>query len=131
MKKNKIYTGIFVIAVASASVGMLTGMEGQFRLADLGTRIYATPEQKVAIFTPDRNVEELQIEEWMYDLSSWAGMHEKEIVVEEWMTEPFEAGLAEEELVVEEWMTEPFEAGSAPCTDPDTRVSFPFTMIDF
>ena len=112
MKTNKFYTVLLVIAVASASMGMLTGMEGPFRLTDLGTRIHVIPEQKVAIFTPAPVNEGLRIEEWMYDLSSWAG-------------------LAEEEIVTEQWMTEPFETGSAPCTDPDTRVSFPFTMIDF
>lgn len=38
---------------------------------------------------------------------------EGEIMVESWMTSPFESVAAEDELVVEEWMTAPFESVAA------------------
>jgi hypothetical protein len=36
---------------------------------------------------------------------------EKDIELENWMTEPFEIGYYEEDLTVENWMIEPFEIG--------------------
>jgi hypothetical protein len=75
-----------------------------------------------------------RIENWMYDLSSWATnrtsrkayeapvviksyfidspdlVSEADIELESWMTKSFECGPAEEVLRLESWMTEPFES---------------------
>jgi len=40
-------------------------------------------------------------------------IQEGEIVIECWMTAPFEISVAEADLVVETWMTAPFEIGVA------------------
>ncbi len=112
MKTMKISTGILLIAVTSASLGMLTGT----RNPD-GTR------GRAAIFSA-YGTEQTSVEEWMKapfesGLSEEAPNTEAGLLVEEWMTSPFVIGSAEAapvteaELLVEEWMKAPFENGQA------------------
>ena len=51
---------------------------------------------------------DLVLEDWMTSPFDWA-LQENELVVEPWMEAPFESGLREPEPVVESWMTRPFE----------------------
>jgi len=150
MKTMKISTGILLIAVTSASLGMLTGTRSPFD----GTR------GKAAIFSALKT-ERTFVEPWMKapfksgpsevaPVADVAPVAEAGLPVEEWMTAPFVNGPAEEapvgeaELLVEEWMKAPFMAVTAQaesagsdepdpeqCTDTDIHVSFPFTIRPF
>ena len=51
--------------------------------------------------------EELIIESWM--TTPFENMSETELVLEEWMVIPFENIVVENELALETWMTTPFE----------------------
>jgi len=137
MKTMKISTGILLIAVTSASLGMLTGTRNPE-----GTR------GRAAIFSA-YETEQTSVEEWMKapfvtGSAEEAPVTEAELFVEDWMKAPFENGPAEAELIVEQWMTAPFMAvtaltesagtvapGPEQCTDTNIHVSFPFTIQPF
>ena len=149
MKRTKITIGMILIAAACVSYGQLVIHEGSFRLADLRTRLYNDQNHRFACFTAEQRTERNRIERWMYDLSSWCNdspvevkrtgiltvtvAHsrsrdlEPRISLEDWMSKPFESAPVEEELSVESWMEAPFDL----CTEADSNVSLPFTMIHF
>ncbi len=51
--------------------------------------------------------EEMVIESWMTTPFE-SSIAEQEMVIESWMTTPFESSIAEQEMVIESWMTTPF-----------------------
>lgn len=58
-------------------------------------------------FAGDVVEDELIVESWM--TTPFENMAEAELTMEEWMVTPFEIGAAEAELALEDWMTTPFK----------------------
>ena len=110
-------------------------------------------KQLVYMHADYSNNESSRLENWMYDLSTWANsrvsrdvyeapviaeayivksadvIYEEDLVLESWMTLPFESGLAEEALSIESWMTEPFEA--ADYIEVEDWMTEPFEAADY
>lgn len=59
-------------------------------------------------FAGDVVEDELIVESWM--TTPFENMAEAELTMEEWMVTPFEIGAGEEELALETWMVTPFES---------------------
>jgi hypothetical protein len=124
MKKAKILLSIIGIALATSVFGQLSFIQ---------EKISSLRKPQVAIFTADNQKKSYRLEQWMYDLHSWATdkvarneyeapavvytrviehadvVFEEELGLEEWMTAPFVSSVVEEEMILESWMTTPFE----------------------
>ncbi len=124
MKTTRIFLSIIGIALATSAFGQFSFIK---------ERISSQRQPQVAMYTADYKKDNSRIENWMYDLHSWATdkitkkeyeapevvytfkmvsaevVYEEELGLESWMTTPFDSGVKEEVLEIESWMTTPFE----------------------
>ncbi len=125
MKTSKLILSIALVILTTT---------GFTQLSNIKERLLHKHHQKVVYLTADSNNNKDQIENWMFDLQSWASnitqrdpyvapvvtktiiarqadiVYENDIRIESWMTAPFETSLVEGIQFLETWMTAPFEA---------------------
>jgi hypothetical protein len=124
MKTMKIAISIALVALTATSLGQLS----------LKERIFSNHNDRSGHYIAHNRSDVSMMESWMYDLSSWAGekpsrhvnktpvapnlfhieqhdfVREEALILESWMTAPFETSVSEEALILESWMTAPFES---------------------
>ncbi|MCK4747147.1 MAG: hypothetical protein KAT15_08935 [Bacteroidales bacterium] len=123
MKTTKIIISITLVALTVISFGQMSSVK---------ERLFSKHNADVVYYTADYQAENSRIENWMFDLRSWASnkitreaneapalyrtinvdqadvVFEEELALESWMTAPFERGIVEEALTIESWMTTPW-----------------------
>ena len=111
---------ILLTAVAASSFGQMASMEGHSMIKLLKNKLFSYNNTEMAYYTAGSTNEKTNVEEWMYDLGSWASndsprniqvnrseqIIESDLSIESWMTVPFETRVIEEELILEAWMAD-------------------------
>ena len=141
--------------ITALLVAVATGTYAQ--RTSLKEKLFNRQDHQMAYFTADHNTyDNSRIENWMYDLRSWANnlvpreeyeapvvtrtlfvenaevIYEAGLELEDWMTESFDCSVNEEALSVESWMTEPFEFSSMEEDIPlESWMTEPFGSADY
>ncbi|MCK5134344.1 MAG: hypothetical protein KAR19_01050 [Bacteroidales bacterium] len=108
MKTTKLILSITLVALVTTSFGQLASIDGHSRLNALKNRIF--PNRNTEVVYSKANYEAPVVSRSIF-IEQAEIIFEDDVLMENWMTAPFESSVAEEEISIESWMTAPFEAG--------------------